>query len=297
MSTWLTRILETKREEVAALRRNPPVRERDRQDIRGFADAIRRAPQLAVVAEFKRASPSKGLIAPELSPEVVAPAYEAAGATALSVLTDSTYFQGSIADLQAARAQVAIPVLRKDFIIDELQIDEAYAAGADAVLLIAAALPAPRLRELSSYARSLGLDVLIEVHRVEELDAALAAAPSVLGVNNRDLHTFRVSLETTREVLAHVPEHVLVIAESGIETRQDAERMASYGADGLLVGEALMRAMRSGHMEAQMAALSVARAGRPLRQVPAAALRAETGPADGGAAHDPGEDLRAAPGR
>lgn len=190
---------------------------------------------------MKKASPSKGLIAPGADPVAMARTYEAAGAAAISVLTDVQYFRGSLADLQAVRQAVHVPVLRKDFIIDELQIDEARAAGADAVLLIAAALTADRLRELARYGKSLGLDVLVEVHAREELAAALAAEPSVLGINNRNLHTFEVSLDTTGQILAEVPEGIPVIAESGIHTAEDARQMAACGVNGILVGESLMR--------------------------------------------------------
>jgi indole-3-glycerol phosphate synthase len=196
---------------------------------------------LSVVAEVKKASPSKGVIAPNFDPVEIAKTYGEAGAAAISVLTDKQYFQGSIEDLAAIRKVVDVPLLRKDFIIDEVQIDEAWEAGADAILLICAALEKSRLRELSLYAKSVGLDVLIEVHSAAELDAALYAEPSVIGVNNRNLHTFEVSLETTREVIKHVPKSQVVIAESGIHTAKDAHRMAEYGARGILVGESLMR--------------------------------------------------------
>ncbi|MCL6515551.1 indole-3-glycerol phosphate synthase TrpC [Alicyclobacillus sp.] len=245
MSGFLERILETKREEVRRLRpRAAELRERAQAmpPCRGFARAIAEAPGLAVIAEVKRASPSKGLIAPVFHPAATAAVYERAGAAAISVLTDEVYFQGSIADLMAVRDRVRLPVLRKDFILDEVQVDEARAAGADAILLICAALSKERLRELAAYGRSLGLDTLIEVHDVHELDAALAAEPSVLGVNNRDLRTFEVSLETTRIVLSQVPAGTLVIGESGVHTAEDAARMAAYGARGILVGESLMRA-------------------------------------------------------
>ncbi|MCL6593799.1 MAG: indole-3-glycerol phosphate synthase TrpC, partial [Alicyclobacillus sp.] len=203
--------------------------------------AIRTASRLAVIAEVKQASPSQGRIAERFNPVEIAHTYEQAGACAISVLTDGPYFQGSLADLQAVRAAVNLPVLRKDFILDEAQIEQARVAGADAVLLIAAALPPQRLQTLSLYAQSLGLDVLVEVHRMEELPDALAARPSVLGVNNRDLHTFQVSLETTRRVLAAVPAGQLTIAESGVTTADDALFLAQCGARGILVGEALMR--------------------------------------------------------
>jgi indole-3-glycerol phosphate synthase len=248
MTDFLPRILETKREEVSQLKSQsidlsalsnlPPCR--------GFQSSIRRAAGLAVVAEFKKASPSKGPIAPELDSVTMASAYERGGASAISVLTDTRYFQGSLQDLRDIRAHVNLPVLRKDFIIDELQIAEARLAGADAVLLIVAALEPNRLVELSAYAQSIGLDVLIEVHALSELDAALKANPSVLGVNNRNLHTFEVDLNTTRDVIRETPKGQLVIAESGVHSAEDAQLMLSYGARGILVGESLMR---TGHPE------------------------------------------------
>jgi indole-3-glycerol phosphate synthase len=176
----------------------------------------------------------------------MASAYERGGASAISVLTDETYFQGSLQDLKDIRAHVNLPILRKDFIIDELQIAEARLAGADAILLIVAALTPHRLQQLSAYAQSIGLDVLIEVHALSELEAALHANPSVLGVNNRNLHTFEVNLNTTRDVIRETPKHQLVIAESGVHTAEDARLMWSYGARGILVGESLMK---TGHPE------------------------------------------------
>jgi indole-3-glycerol phosphate synthase len=254
MSGFLTRILETKRQEVERLRNQPQPDLSQLPPCRGFARAIAEQAGLAVVAEVKRASPSKGLIATHFDPVATARTYERAGACAVSVLTDHTWFQGSLEHLRAVKAAVRLPVLRKDFLIDELQIIEARAAGADAVLLIAAALEADRLAELAAYARSLGLDVLVEVHDVRELEAALAASPSVLGVNNRNLHTFEVNLETTREVLRHVPADVLIIAESGIHSAEDARYMERCGARGILVGESLMREQTEAGIAGKIAA-------------------------------------------
>lgn len=251
--TFLERILETKRAEVESLRKVPelqmylktsshPLTGQDLAGTRGFQRAVSMAPTLAVVAEVKQASPSKGQIAADFNPVTIAQSYEQAGASAVSVLTDVSYFKGSIEDLKAVRGAVSLPILRKDFIIDELQVAEARLAGADAVLLICAALSKPRLIELASYAHSIGLDSLIEVHHERELEAALEARPSVLGVNNRDLHTFEVSLQTTGRILSQVPKPFVAIAESGIRSADDAMVMARYGAEGILVGEALMRA-------------------------------------------------------
>lgn len=251
--TFLERILETKQGEVERLRGDstlgaylstgchPETGER-LPATKGFQQAIATGTNLALVAEVKQASPSKGQIATEFYPAQTARTYEQAGASAVSVLTDVNYFKGSLSDLKEVRKAIGLPILRKDFVIDELQIAEARLAGADAVLLICAALSAQRLAELAAYAQSLGLDTLIEVHREQELEAALEARPSVLGINNRDLHTFEVSLETSKKVLDQVPKSVVAIAESGVHTGEDARLLASYGAQGILVGEALMRA-------------------------------------------------------
>jgi indole-3-glycerol phosphate synthase len=245
MSAFLSKILETKRQEVASLQHERNALESNLQelpDCRGFAQSIASASGISVVAEIKKASPSKGLITPDFQPEQTAACYERAGACAVSVLTDQQYFQGSIDVLRQVRSVIEVPVLRKDFIIDELQILEARQAGADAVLLICAALSDERVLELSRFARTLSLDVLLEVHDMDELDIALQAKPSVLGVNNRNLHTFEVSLHTTETILREVPDYVLAIAESGVHTPKDALRMKRAGAKGILVGESLMRA-------------------------------------------------------
>ncbi|QQE76799.1 indole-3-glycerol phosphate synthase TrpC [Alicyclobacillus sp. SO9] len=242
MSEFLSKILETKQIEVDALRHRKELMEPAvRTSQAGFAASIRTGAQLSIVAEVKKASPSKGLIQPNFNPVATATLYEAYGAAAISVLTDEQYFQGSIEDLAAVREQVKAPILRKDFIIDEVQIHEAVAAGADAVLLICAALPGDRLHELADHAKDCGLDVLIEVHREGELEAAVSAGPSVLGINNRDLKSFHVDLGVTEQVMKLVPSDLPVIAESGIKTPDDAKRMAAAGVDGLLVGESLMR--------------------------------------------------------
>lgn len=245
MSAFLSRILETKALEVAHLQLKRDALECGLQELptcRGFAKSIASASGISVVAEIKKASPSKGLITADFQPVQTAGCYERAGACAVSVLTDEMYFQGSIDVLRQVRSTIQVPVLRKDFIIDELQIMEARQAGADAVLLICAALSDERILELSSFAKSLSLDVLLEVHDIDELDIALQAKPSVLGVNNRNLYTFEVSLGTTEIILREVPKDVLAIAESGVRTPQDALRMKQAGARGILVGESLMRA-------------------------------------------------------
>lgn len=241
--SFLDRILETKRMEVEQLYQFRETSEfaGRTQPVRSLKSALQHRRTLGLIAEIKRKSPSKGVIQAEIDPISRAKVYAQAGATAISVLTDETYFGGSIADLIAVRTAVDIPILRKDFIVDEIQIDEAFSAGADVVLLIAAALSPERLQRLSTYAQGLGLDVLLEVHHESELAAAIAASPSILGVNNRNLHTFEVDLGATETILNQVPEDVVVISESGIFGPADALRMGRAGARGILVGELLMR--------------------------------------------------------
>lgn len=248
----LARIVATKREEVAAGRRRRDAASMRRAaeeragEARGFAAAMRRtldAGRTAVIAEIKKASPSKGVIRERFDPPAIAESYARHGATCLSVLTDEPYFQGKLADLDAARAACALPVLRKDFVVDPWQIHEARAHGADAVLLIAAVLDDDaRLRDYEAMATDVGLDVLVEVHDARELDRALALRTPLVGVNNRDLRTFAVSLETTRDLAPRVPPERIVVAESGIATPADLARLAERGVRACLVGETFMRA-------------------------------------------------------
>ncbi len=213
-----------------------------RDDVRSFADALRADPtRLAMIAEVKRASPSAGTIAADFDPLTIARGYEKAGANALSILTDETYFQGRLEYLSLIRSQVDIPCLRKDFIIHEAQIFEAVVAGADAILLIVAALDQPTLEHLLEVAHTYQLDALVEVHDLPELERALATDARIIGVNNRNLKTFTVDLATTEALAEEVPDDILLVAESGIKTPADAERLAEAGADALLVGETLMR--------------------------------------------------------
>lgn len=243
----LDEILARKREEVAALR--PRAREleasaRRMPPPRDFEGALRaRASHLAVIAEIKRRSPSKGELAPGLEPAVCAKAYEVAGAACLSVLTDVRWFAGSLADLEAARDATMLPVLRKDFTIDPVQVLEARAAGADAILLIVAALPdRGLLRELHDVASELGLAVLVEVHDPAELDRALELPARLIGVNARDLGTFAEDLSVAEQLVGAVPAATLAVAESAIRSAEDGARMAEAGFDAVLVGEALVRA-------------------------------------------------------
>lgn len=256
----LNRILDDKRREVEARRQAESLealqqRARRMPPPRRFAEALRRAAAdrpFAVIAEIKKASPSKGLIRPDLRPAEVARAYERGGAACLSVLTDGPHFQGSLADLQAARAAASLPVLRKDFIIEAYQVYESRAAGADAILLIAAALTGEKLEELFRLARELGLEVLIEVHDREEMERALPLEPEMIGVNNRSLKTFEVSLETTRALLSLKPPGAVLVSESGFFRRRDLEAMRRKGVDAFLIGESLMRASDPGQALAEL---------------------------------------------
>ncbi|NDV12583.1 indole-3-glycerol phosphate synthase TrpC [Crenobacter caeni] len=250
MSDILAKILATKAEEVARDQQRAPLAllrehaEARRADKRDFVGAIRakHAEGLpAVIAEVKKASPSKGVIRAEFDPAAIARQYQAAGAACLSVLTDTDYFQGDAEYLKAARAACALPVLRKDFLIGDYQVVEAAAMGADAILLIAAALPASQMREMEALATELGLAVLVEVHNAEELDAALTLKTPLIGVNNRNLRSFEVSLDTTLSLLPAIGKDRVCVTESGIATGSDVARMRGAGVHTFLVGEAFMR--------------------------------------------------------
>jgi len=224
-----------------------------RNDYRGFATAIDLGPAaLGLIAEVKKASPSVGTIVEHFDPVAIAQAYEAAGAHAVSVLTDEQFFQGHLRYLMEVRKATRLPALRKDFILHEAQIFEAAVAGADAILLIVAALEQAELERLHETAVTLGLDVLVEVHTLEELDRALDCGARVIGINNRNLTTFEVDLHATEVISEEVPEGVLLVSESGIKTNADARRVFATGVNALLVGEALMR---TGDVAGQVAAL------------------------------------------
>jgi indole-3-glycerol phosphate synthase len=250
MSDILRRIVAVKHEEVAAARARRSVislREeaQGRSDVRGFAAALQRGVQAerpAVVAEIKKASPSKGVLREHFVPAEIAAAYAANGASCLSVLTDEQFFQGSSDFLRQARAACELPVLRKDFIVDEYQVLEARAMGADCILLIVACLADAQLRDLEGCAMALGMDVLVEVHDGAELERALVLKTPLVGINNRNLRTFEVSLDTTLGLLSQVPADRLVITESGILSRADVQRMRAAAVHAFLVGEAFMRA-------------------------------------------------------
>jgi indole-3-glycerol phosphate synthase len=213
---------------------------------RAFGGALRQQERVNVIAEFKRRSPSRGVIREDLPPVAVAQAYEVAGAAALSVLTDHQFFGGSLQDLQEARAATLLPTLRKDFVVDAYQVREAWIAGADAVLLIAAVLDDAELRALHKLAVEHGLDPLVEVHDGRELARALAAGATLIGVNSRDLRTMEVRLETALELAPLVPDEVVAVAESGIRSGRDLRRLRDAGYDAFLVGEQLMQAKDPG---------------------------------------------------
>jgi indole-3-glycerol phosphate synthase len=242
--TILDKILTVKRAEVAAAKRGAPdveARARAAPATRDFVGALR-AKKPAVIAEIKRASPSKGLLRTNFDPAAIARSYEKAGAACMSVLTDREFFQGSAEDLIKARAACALPALRKDFLIDPYQAFEARALGADCVLLIAACLEDAQMRELEKVAQGLGMAVLVEVHDAPELERALALNTPLIGINNRNLRTFETRLETTLELLPSIPPRRVVVTESGILSTADVRRMRERGVDTFLVGEAFMRA-------------------------------------------------------
>jgi len=242
----LERIVAAKRTEVAAARKRAPEVKLDAAPpVRDFIAALR-AKRPAVIAEIKRASPSKGLLRSNFDPAAIAKSYEKGGAACMSVLTDKEFFQGAAEHLSAARGACALPVLRKDFLIDPYQVFESRALGADCVLLIAACLEDRQMRELEALARSVGMAVLVEVHDGEELERALKLDTPLLGINNRNLRTFETRLETTLELLPRVPHDRLVITESGILSRADVARMRQRGVEAFLVGEAFMRARDPG---------------------------------------------------
>jgi indole-3-glycerol phosphate synthase len=255
MSDILDRIIATKRAEVAhglnimpmsALRDQVEAQRQDPYYIpRGFVTAIERKIAMGnpgIIAEIKKASPSKGILRAEFDPAWIAKSYEQHGAACLSVLTDVEYFQGSSTYLKAARAACALPVLRKDFMIDAYQVFEARAIGADAILLIAAALDLDQMHELEQCAHDLGMDVLVEVHNAEELAVALKLKTPLLGINNRNLKTFEVTLDTTIDLLSSIGDDKIIVTESGILERADVLRMREHHVNAFLVGEVFMRA-------------------------------------------------------
>ena len=256
----LKKIVRRKQQEIAERRARTPLAKltealTDANLPRGFADALTAkiaAGEAAVIAEIKRASPSRGVLREDFRPAQIARSYAAGGAACLSVLTDVDFFQGSDAYLQDARAACALPVIRKDFIIDPYQVYEARCIDADCILLIVACLDDNRLLELTELAQRLGMDVLIEVHDEAELERALAVDNRLIGINNRDLRTFEVGLDTTLRMLDQIPTDRLLVTESGIHTREDVALMRSHGVHAFLVGEAFMRAEEPGDRLAEL---------------------------------------------
>ncbi len=256
----LKKIVRRKLEEIAERMTQRPL-ERLQQELeqaspaRGFADAIAdriKAGQAGVIAEIKRASPSKGVLRSDFKPAEIARSYAKGGAACLSVLTDVDFFQGSDAYLRQARAACELPVIRKDFIIDPYQVYEARAMGADCILLIVACLEDRQLCELNELAHHLGMDVLIEVHDSQELERALQVENRLIGINNRNLRTFEVSLDTTLDLLSRIPEQRIVVTESGILGPDDVALMRNNGVNAFLVGEAFMRAEDPGARLAEL---------------------------------------------
>ena len=255
MSDILKRIVAVKHEEIAAARQRRSLASlRDeaqarRDDLRDFTGALRTrvaAGAAAVIAEVKKASPSKGVLREHFEPAAIAESYARHGAACLSVLTDERFFQGSAAYLQQARAACMLPVLRKDFMVDEYQVVEARAMGADCILLIAACLDDAQMADLEAVAQALGMAVLVEVHDGAELDRALRLATPLVGINNRNLRTFEVSLDTTLDLMPRLPADRLLVTESGILSAADVRRMREAGVHAFLVGEAFMRAPEPG---------------------------------------------------
>ena len=241
----LNQILATKRQEIDVLRphsRSLRARAEQAEAARPFASALRAGNDVALIAEFKRRSPSAGWIRQQALVAETVKAYSDCGARAISILTDENFFGGSLSDLATARAATNVPLLRKDFVLEEVQLFEARAAGADAVLLIVRALDDAALRDLLTTARGIGFDVLVETHNEKEIERALAAGARVIGINNRDLSNFAIDLQLTARLLEQIPRDVVAIGESGITSATDVETLGAAGVDAVLVGEALMRA-------------------------------------------------------
>ena len=253
--TYLKKILETTRNSVSDKKKNFPLAKLESElgyleSTRGFKDGLINSLEensIAVIAEMKKASPSQGLIREKYEPEVIAKNYEQANAACLSVLTDEPFFHGSLEHLSLVRACVDLPLLRKDFIIDEYQIYESRYGGADCILLISAALTQNQLHDYHQLAIELNLDVLVEVHTLNEMESALKIGPNLIGINNRNLETLKVNLEITKRLSTEVPEEIVVVSESGIRSCEDVKKIISYGVTTFLVGEVFMRAEHPGN--------------------------------------------------
>ncbi|HUI91853.1 MAG TPA: indole-3-glycerol phosphate synthase TrpC [Chitinivibrionales bacterium] len=243
MATILDTIIAEKKEEVKRLRKERGRFAGRSSDLRPFVKSLRKQDGLAIIAEIKKASPSRGVIAKDFNPKTIAEKYAAGGAAALSVLTDEKFFMGATAYLEAARNAVPLPVLRKDFIIDPVQVEQTASMNADAMLLIAACLSNGQMDELYHAGLERTLDILIEIHSTKELDKVfkLSPLPACVGVNNRDLATFKTDSNTTLFIAPHVPKEIVLVSESGIETGEQAKQLYKTGVSALLVGESLMR--------------------------------------------------------
>lgn len=242
----LDEIIAYKKEELAETKRRKSLADikaqvAEAEHARGFASALSTAGGIKLIAEVKKASPSKGVICDDFDPVKIADVYASSGASCISVLTEQKYFQGRLEYLDDIRKSVGLPLLRKDFIIDEYQIYETRAAGADAILLISACLEKRQMGDYLGIAKKIGLDVLVESHTYKELDKALLAGAMLVGINNRDLATFTVSLQTTLDLLKDIPDDRTVVSESGIKNRDDVIMLEKAGVDAVLVGESLMR--------------------------------------------------------
>ena len=255
--TFLERILDHVRDQVALRRARTPEEELVqrpfyREPRRGFAGCLAGTTKRCIVAEIKRASPSKGLIRPDFEPVAIAREYAQNGAVALSVVTEERFFEGSLEYLSSIRQAVSLPLLRKDFVVDPYQIVEARSFGADAVLLIATVLAVDQLKELQRHAQTLSLDVLVEVHTEGDLDRALESGARLVGINNRNLHTFEVDLSVSERLLRRIPRNVLAVCESGIEGVEQLRRLETAGSHAFLIGETLMRAPKPGAKLAEL---------------------------------------------
>lgn len=261
MTTMLDEIVQSKRREVDAARRRMPLEELEVQaaeapPVRDFRAALAGPGPIQLIAEVKKASPSAGIIRADFEPISIARAYQGHGAACLSVLTDVPYFQGHLSYLARIRASVAIPLLRKDFLIDEYQVVEARMAGADAVLLIAEILDDARLAALLARARALGMTALVEFHDAANLPRVLASGADLVGINNRDLHRFATDLDQTLRLRDQIPPEVVLVSESGIRDRRDVERLEAAGVSAVLVGETLMRASDIGQAVEELLGLT-----------------------------------------
>ena len=245
MNSILREIIRTKTETIAAKKNTASLNRLKAEALnisprRGFKKALERKGQINIIAEIKKATPSLGVISENFDPAKLAKEYTSGGAAAISVLTEEKYFLGELSHLEKAREHTGLPILRKDFIVDEFQVYEGAVAGADAVLLITAILELPRLKELIEVAKGLGLDSLVEVHSEADLEKALTAGSDIIGINNRDLNNFKIELETTKKLFGRVPKDKIVVAESGIKTPDDIKLLSEIGMNNFLIGNALM---------------------------------------------------------